>query len=284
MPVCNSSWRWKAGRGTLWAFVMGVTLMGLLGCTHNDTDQAAPASGATPGDNGTITLDNATAEQFYRGGLFTTAQRVDWADSQLRSPSTDTRYPNMTVEQAAYQRVKDSSVVPIGDLAEPSVSNTAGEIAAQNLTVRAAALYEIGLGGRGLDWAEKVLAATEDRSTDLRVTSATENLERISKGTPSQSDLYQRSVAYNYTPFDPNKAENVPQWTALTTEGPIGSSIFPENGEPTRVSLRVHSRTSDEIPDYEVVLAFVSNKRWIERERMGPHDLYFIEPSRLAGL
>jgi hypothetical protein len=228
-----------------------------------------------------VTTGNATAEQFYRGGLFTTDQRVDWADSQLRSPSTDTQYPNMTVEKAAYQRVKASSVVPIGDLAEPSVSNTAGEIATQNLTVRAAALYEIGLGGKGLDWAEKLLAATEDRSTDLRVPSATENLERISKGTPSQSDLYQRNVAYNDTPVS---TELVPQWTALTTEGPIGSSIFPENGEPTRVSLRVHSRTSDEIPDYEVVLAFVSNKRWIERERMGPHDLYFIEPSRLAGL
>jgi hypothetical protein len=229
-----------------------------------------------------MTADNASSVDFYNDNYFTDAERVEWANEQLQKDANDPEYPGLTVEQAAYEHIKNTmmeeSGVPLEPLVTPSESNTPNEVGIQHLTVQAASSYEM-----NADKAKKLLAAAFDNDSP-DYASYVEDDEQYRQSNPTQADLYDTTIAYAYTPFDPNQEGLVPRATGISSDAPLGS-IAPINNQPTRIVMKTVSQTQNHTPDSEEVQTFVDGKRWIAETKITPNDTnLWIPPENLISL
>jgi hypothetical protein len=227
-----------------------------------------------------MTADNASSVDFYNDNYFTDAERVEWANEQLNAPSAEN--PDLTVEQAAYEHIKttmmERSGVPLQPLVNPSPSNTPNEVGIQQMAIQGAAMYEM-----DFNKAKKLLAATFDNNS-LFYESFVDDVTKIRQSNPTQAELYNETIAYTYTPFDPNQEGLVPQATGVSSEAPLGT-IQPVNNEPTRVVMKTVSQKLVDLPDFEEVQTFVDGKRWVAEEKISPSDTSsWIQPENLINL
>ena len=253
---------------------------------------AAPFPGTNPTDVNpgriestitpeTVTLDDASADQFYDDKYFTDEQRAEWANEQLQAPSTDPEYPNMSVEQAAYQRLQAKLAregrPALGPLVAPSLENTANEASVLQIVAFAAGYYDSD-SNKG----EKIIAAGMDNSHEMSESMRT---DVRNKHLLSDSDRLDGSLEVTFTPNDAEKTQlaghNVEMASPYSTDSLIGN-IAPVNGAPTRV---VYLRDSQESSQKtEEVQAFIGG-RWTACESILPSEVgRWIPPKDLVDI
>ncbi|MFZ2545329.1 MAG: hypothetical protein WAW80_05105 [Candidatus Saccharimonadales bacterium] len=227
------------------------------------------SSSEIPGSHGEyggeLNIDNATPSEFFSDAYFTDEERVQWADEQLNAPSQDPQYPNMTAEQATYQRIlynlaqQDRPEELIGKLVEPSITNTANEANIIQMVAYAAGVFE-----NDSDKGEKMIAAGIDnghpRVDDIRDDTRRAHLS-------SDAERLRYNLGFSFVPGDAMQSEKaghkVEMASPYSTDRPIGS-IVPQNGIPTRVALIV---TNGDPDDSEEIQTFIGG-RWTANDNI----------------
>ena len=144
-------------KGQKWmAIGAGILTLGagvLLGKAPSNSEPSSQSAGsdvpstsapAVPGEietKETVTLDNASSDQFYDNKDFTDEQRVNWAWSKLNEPSQEPGHEGMTILQAKHADLQakyndpNSDYKYIEDLVEPSEDMTGDQIRALQTTI-----------------------------------------------------------------------------------------------------------------------------------------------------
>ena len=228
-----------------------------------------------------VTLDSATPDQFDSDEYFTDEQRTEWANEQLQAPSTDPEYPNMTVEQAAYQRLQaklaSEGRPALGPLVAPSLDNSANEANVLESVAYAAAYYTSD-PSRG----EKILAAGIDNGHEKIAAMRTHLRGQFSL---SDNDRLDTSFKVTFTPNDAAKTQEaghgIEMASPYSVDRPIGS-ITPENGTPTRVVYLRDSRDQSEKSEEKQIF---TGGRWIAASSIVPSETdRWIPPTNLVDI
>ncbi|WP_179474169.1 tetratricopeptide repeat protein [Mycolicibacterium vinylchloridicum] len=254
-----------------WGYFQAKGQLAAISTRDNDHSTSAPSNTAG------LTLDAATPSQFDADSNFTDAERQQWAVEQLQAPSRDPDYPNMTVLEAAHQRLnanlKKNNRMPLEELTgsqlvEPALSNTANESNLLRTLVVAAAAY-----AKDLPTAKKMLAAAYD-NVILDNPHAYVMKSFGKTFTLSRTERRQQDVQVTFTSQDISKI------TGQMVE--FATPVDPTAATPSRITLQMDTQDLSGRPLTEEQESFINNRWVITSPAVTSSDAGWIEPTKLS--